>query len=339
MQADAEGMASTPLNRLLAIAKAEGLQTGALFDRLAIDPKLLWIKGRPIDRDQYLSVANTLIEALDLPDIGFRSGTSFQLNDLGVLGHAMLSSENVIRAFQTYLRYRAAFGSTFPVRALVHQQGHLTLTADIALPDSPLKRYLLENWILTLTALHDLVKEPAALFRSISFPYPEPVYSDELRQRFSCRLLFDQPTALVVFNPDITRDRLKFACESVHLLCLEECSRALRKMSRPVTLDASVKSLLVDAAGNFPSPADLCSHLNISERTLRRRLADLGTSYNKLLLEVRMERGAAYQIAGTRSIKNIALSLGYCDVVSYHHAFKRYYGVTPTQFSTQHLKK
>ncbi|WP_187276519.1 AraC family transcriptional regulator [Parahaliea maris] len=328
-------MARTPLNRLLAIAATEGLDTGELFDRVGVDPRLLLIKGRPIDRSQYLSVANALLEALDIPDIGFRSGTSFRVNDLGVLGHAMLSSENIVQAIQTYLRYRSAFGSTFPVRALIHE-GQLALTAEIALPDSPLKRYQLENWLLTLTALRELVSEPDALFRSISFAYSEPAHSDRLVEQFRCRLLFDQPASLVVFNPELTRARLKFACESVHRLCAQECTRALRNLSRPDTLDVAVKSMLVDVSTDFPSPADLSARLNISERTLRRRLADLGTSYNKLLLEARMELAAAFQASGARSIKDIALSLGYSEVESYHRAFKSFHGVTPGQFEARH---
>ncbi|MBN7795462.1 AraC family transcriptional regulator [Parahaliea mediterranea] len=328
-----QGMARTPLNRLLAIAASEGLRAADLFDRCGIDAGLLWIKGRPIDRHQYLSVANALIEALDMPDLGFRSGTSFSLGDLGVLGHAMLSSEHVTQSIQTYLRFRPAFGSTFPVRAL-ELRGQLALTADIALPDSPLKRYQLENWLLTLTALYDLVAEPEALFRSISFPYPEPLHSDRLAQQFHCELLFDQPAPLVVLNREITRSRLKFACENVHRLCAQECYRALTQLSRPHALDGTVKALLVDAAGDFPTPTELARRLNISERTLRRRLADLGTSYKRLLLEARMEVAASHQAAGTRSIKDIALSLGYADVVSYHRAFKAYHGVTPAQFRT-----
>src|SRR5690606_19413012 len=95
---DSTGDAKTALHRLLRIAAAEGLDVDAFSCQQKIDARLLTVKGNPIDRRKYLTVTSTLVQTLDIPDLGFRSGERFSLGDLGVLGHAILSSENIREA-------------------------------------------------------------------------------------------------------------------------------------------------------------------------------------------------------------------------------------------------
>ncbi|MEX2963867.1 AraC family transcriptional regulator ligand-binding domain-containing protein [Microbulbifer sp. TYP-18] len=322
------GMAKTSLNRLLAIASDQGLSA----DKDSVDSRLLQIKGERIDTGLYLSVVEEIVNLLNIPDLGMRSGQNFNMGDLGVLGHAIISSEDLAAAVKTYVDYRQAFGSVFNVHHF-YDGRELKITADLNVTHGALQRFLIENWLTTLTALSDLVKDGESLFSAIEVPYPEPQHSEEFHRQFNCPIAYGREHTRVVFNGEIGRDSLKYSCKVVNDFCKSECMRALQNLGASQSLVHTVRTLLMNSGEGFLCPADIGRRLNMSERSLRRHLALSGSSYNKLLLEVRMDLACQYLSTGNRSIKDIAYSLGYGDVVSYHRAFKSYYGITPKQFS------
>lgn len=75
--------------------------------------------------------------------------------------------------------------------------------------------------------------------------------------------------------------------------------------------------------------------LAVSPRTLQRRLAEAGVSYQMLLEDARKEAAGRYLADGTLAIGEIAYLLGYSEPAPFHRAFKRWYGTTPESFRRQ----
>ena len=76
---------------------------------------------------------------------------------------------------------------------------------------------------------------------------------------------------------------------------------------------------------------DVARQLSTSERTLRRRLADEGTSYRALLAEVRLTL-AEDAGDGALSVEDVALRLGYAEATPFIAAFRRWTGTTPARW-------
>jgi AraC-like DNA-binding protein len=69
----------------------------------------------------------------------------------------------------------------------------------------------------------------------------------------------------------------------------------------------------------------------MSERSLRRRLADEGTTYKEVVLDFRMELAASYLRGQEMTIQEVAYLAGYADASNFHRSFSSYYGETPGQ--------
>ena len=88
-------------------------------------------------------------------------------------------------------------------------------------------------------------------------------------------------------------------------------------------------------------PAGSCSidsiagDMNVSRRTLQRRLKDRDTNFQQLLQRVKSTLARKYLEDKSLSIIEIALLLGYSDPSSFSPAFKCWGGVTPTEFRGQ----
>jgi AraC-like DNA-binding protein len=76
----------------------------------------------------------------------------------------------------------------------------------------------------------------------------------------------------------------------------------------------------------------IARRLGMSGRTLQRRLADEGVSYQQLLDDARKEGAGRYLNEPTLAICEVAYLLGYSEPAPFHRAFKRWYGMTPEHF-------
>lgn len=72
--------------------------------------------------------------------------------------------------------------------------------------------------------------------------------------------------------------------------------------------------------------------LNMSVRTLQRKLKEEGGSYKEILDETREELAAQYMKNSRRSINEITYLLGFSEPSNFSRAFKRWTGRSPTRF-------
>ena len=77
---------------------------------------------------------------------------------------------------------------------------------------------------------------------------------------------------------------------------------------------------------------DIADLIGISERTLRRRLANSGTNYNKILEQNRLAIAKEKLINSNDSITEIAAYLGYDYPEHFSRAFKSWSGISPLKF-------
>lgn len=83
------------------------------------------------------------------------------------------------------------------------------------------------------------------------------------------------------------------------------------------------------ARGQLPTEDRIAEALDASSRSLRRHLAQEGTSLRALVEEVRLERAAVELAHGARSLSDLAAELGFSDQTAFTRAFTRWTGCPP----------
>jgi AraC-like DNA-binding protein len=83
----------------------------------------------------------------------------------------------------------------------------------------------------------------------------------------------------------------------------------------------------------------IARQLGVSSRTLQRRLAVSGQSYQELLDTVRREAAEKCIAASSLPIAEVAYLVGYSEPAAFHRAFKRWTGVTPHAFRERHGRR
>lgn len=115
--------------------------------------------------------------------------------------------------------------------------------------------------------------------------------------------------------------------------------RAIGGTQMPITTRCGgwVALMLREADGIQPSREVLAELLGVSPRTLSRNLETEGIDLRQLANAIRFERACAMLLDSTRSVTEIAFRLGYRDVASFTHAFKRCSGKSPRLYRKAEL--
>jgi AraC-like DNA-binding protein len=92
------------------------------------------------------------------------------------------------------------------------------------------------------------------------------------------------------------------------------------------------RALTPRVAGGDTRIGALARQLAMSGRTLQRRLAAEGVSYQELLEDARKEAAERYINESALTIGEIAYLVGYSEPAPFHRAFKRWFGITPEGF-------
>jgi len=94
----------------------------------------------------------------------------------------------------------------------------------------------------------------------------------------------------------------------------------------------SIRLAIREKAGTFPSIEVIAQQFNMSSRTLSRQLRNSGTNFQRLLDDARREVAEDQLLHSQMSIQQIAESCGFRDAQNFSQAFKRWKGMSPSEF-------
>jgi AraC-like DNA-binding protein len=120
-----------------------------------------------------------------------------------------------------------------------------------------------------------------------------------------------------------------------HARLLGLCEQFAAEMAYDTTPVSQVMAVLERAQSLTVSLPDVAAELGYSERGLRRQLDRSGTSYRKLVDQVRAQRARTLLSASAQPIKAIAGALGFESSSNFARSFKRWTGLTPNAFREQ----
>lgn len=164
------------------------------------------------------------------------------------------------------------------------------------------------------------------------FSYPRPADTRMLEQIFGAELLFDQPESCLYFE----RASLDFPLIQLEADWAESIGRSIQHLFAGADTDPMLAELRASLIRLLPagevSIDRAAQSLNISRRTLQRRLSERGTRFGQVLQDLRHELAIQYLSDERLSITDIAFLLGYADQGSFSTAFKARSGQSPREF-------
>jgi AraC-like DNA-binding protein len=118
------------------------------------------------------------------------------------------------------------------------------------------------------------------------------------------------------------------------LLLRRYCEEVLsRHAAQAPPLVETVERLIAERLTKGEAGLDAAAtELGMSSRSLSRKLAELGTSFNAIVASLRKDLAHRYLQENNLSLTEIAFLLGYTEISTFSHAFRRWTGKSPVAF-------
>jgi AraC-like DNA-binding protein len=263
------------------------------------------------------------------PGLGYYLGLQTRVTLYGYLGFALLSASTAGEALNLAVQFAPIFSTALGIELRIEgrvaslsfeERAELGSARDIVL-------------ISMLVGLRELGRAMTGRDTGgiADFAFPEPSYHARFAH-LSLNSRFDQPfnrlqfDAAVIDFPSATADPVALELARI------QCERELDKLGFDARFADRVRHLMADDDDNFDSLDQIAVHLDLSPRTVRRRLAAEGVSFSALVDQGRRDKALRLLRSSRLSIEDIARHLGYTTASSFVRAFHRWMGKTPLQY-------
>jgi AraC-like DNA-binding protein len=276
---------------------------------------------------QYFALWEAIREVSADPAIGLRIGAATSHEQLDIASISALHSANLGEALKKLARYKRL---TCPEDIRVDiRNGDAAVTFRWLLADGFTPNLLTDAMFASTVALARRGSGRPIRPRRIELTR-RVTNQPRLAHHFGCDIVFDAPADVLVF--DVSHLDTPFATHNEDLLqaVLPGLDAGIAALTQERTFIDVVDAILARGMrGQRPSVETLARELAISPRTLQRRLAESGTSYQERLDRVRQR--VAQRLLGSTDlgVGEIAWLLGFEEVNSFSRAFHQWEGTTP----------
>ncbi len=286
--------------------------------------------GRQVPMATCLRIfANTLQLDPD-PGLGIALGRQLNLRSHGFLGYAILSSRTIGEAIDLGVRYFRTRTSLFEIR-LFREDDMAVVQLDERVPLGPLGPLLVDA-LMTLIAVCGRQVTGRDFNGITRLASPRQPHHADWPEMARATVLFD--AAFNQFRFPRIGLQLPISQSDPQLLqmAMAQCEEELRHLHDAGGLLADVRRLAKQHMAEDASLDHIAGCLNLAPRTLRRRLNELGTSYQMIIEQLRRGRAVELLLHSSRSVDDIASDLGYQDPSNFGRAFRRWTGKSPRQY-------
>jgi AraC-like DNA-binding protein len=285
--------------------------------------------------DEIVAVRRLLSRLPDDAGVGVDVGSRFKLTHAGLLGFAAMSCATLREMFDIDMRYFSLTMLHIDLKLFDGLQ-HCVLELNVDHLPADVRRFFIERdlaaIVSTVGAFAYEVVERYADKVTAEVSLDKDVLSPLLTLIPLENIAFDRAHTRLHFPRAMFDEPLPQADPRTLELCMAQCDVLMQRNEQRRGITAVVRSKLFRNAGGFPTLPEVAAELDVHPRTLRRQLADEGTSFRALLNESRSALAVDLLCNVGLTVDEVSKRLGYTDTSTFCHAFKRWHGVPPSAY-------
>jgi AraC-like DNA-binding protein len=301
-----------------------------LYEKAGIKPELLLNPTARISVSCVDALWEQAAGVIEDPCFAIDMAEFWHPSQIGALGYAWLASSTLRRAFNRAVRYIHVVSEDLNFEVTDTPAG---LKLSVNLDDSVFT--LPQHHDLILTVLMHLCRfnfGDELVATQVSLARPEPECSKKIKDYFRTDVQFDtEQTCLIIARADADQT-LSSGNKQIALMHDEMLMKYLVEIKKGDIVQ-QVQSIILD---NLPdgqvTDRLVASELNLSERSMQRRLKEHQTTFRYLLDSVREMVAKQYIENPMNRMSDIAFLLGFSEQSAFSRAFKKWTGKSPVEY-------
>jgi AraC-like DNA-binding protein len=269
--------------------------------------------------------------ALNDPMFGLHLAEKSNPREIGLLFYAMSAAENVSEALTLRVRYCRIVNESVRLRLAPQPDGIFVETSFSGIARHRIKQNIEFEFAALIKAIREITGLNACP-TLVACAHGRTTDVKEFERFCGCPVEFAASSDRIGFSNETLA--LPLVTEDPHLLetlrpFCEEAARA--RNTAQGTTRAAVENEVQRLLPHGRARADLVAKaLAVSPRTLARRLAEEGTNFAEVVDGLRRSLAAQYLHESSFTLAQIGWLLGYQGATSFHHAFRRWTGHSPS---------
>jgi AraC-like DNA-binding protein len=264
------------------------------------------------------------------PARGLDIGSKVKLSHTGPLGYLVVNSRTLAELLETYMLLEKWFyGRNWSSSRADETRFEIAWSQSGGVPDRLIEQLHAMAFLTVVREACPTAGNPAV----VEVMNTESGERDAYEQAFGCPVRFDRPALRLVFPAAALRAPVEAHRSSVRDVSAN-CRRTLRE-AYPGATDL-VRAVQESIMHHLPTGASIDSvaeSMNMSRRTLQRRLGHAGCTYRQLLNGLRERHASCLLDDPQISLGEAAFLLGYSEQSAFNHAYRRWTGSSPRRNS------
>ena len=311
-----------------------GLSPGAVLAQAGLPLGLFNGEKILLTTEEFFALYRGIADASRDPAVGLKLGTENRVELYDPIKIAALSTRSLRSAIERLSRYKQL---TCPEKIDLVERGRecaVRFRWLLAEQDEP--GVLVDVCFAWIASIAERGADRRVRPKRVEFQRPE-AFRSIYEKHFECPVNFNADRNALVFSradadvPFLTYNPDLLAAIAPQLeaeLTQQMAAKGLREQVKGI-----LKGLI---AGQRPGIQDVARELRMSARTLQRRLAEDGATFQLLTEEARRELAHHYLLHSSLELNETAYLLGYEDANSFFRAFHKWEGTSPGQWKSSH---
>lgn len=315
---------------VLDIAQERGVAPSTVLRSVDLPDDLLEISDGYITPWQYTLIHVGAAHLLNDPGLGMELGLRLRPTTHGFLGYALITCGTLREALRLSLRFMRL--RQRQIRVTYFSEGdNGVIQFSEAHSFGPVRHFFIEGMLIGVMRSAQYLVDDLNLSHELWLDYPEPEYFSRYRDELP-QLRFNRPEVRIQIAEKNLDRPLRMADPMASRQAIEQCEAELARLGDSDALIAEVRAMLEDNIEAPPGLEDIAAGLFMSSRSLKRKLQAQGSSYQKLLHEVRFKTAKRLLANRDLSLQQIGEWLGYAEQASFTRAFRKWAGAAPGSF-------
>jgi AraC-like DNA-binding protein len=317
---------------LTQFAVSKGANQDALLARAGVTLDDLQDQDSRIPYANYVTLMRTAKELTNNPALALHYGEFNDFAEISIVGLITLAAETMLDAFTQMNRFAGLVIEVDCERSRfeLEQSDNVIWLIDT-------RRHANDFPELTESTFARMVSGgrrigPATLVKEVHVTHPAPAYRAEYDRVFQVPVKFEAERNQISLDHAWLSAKVALQPRYVFGILSEHAERLLKNLQDSKTTRGRVESLLMPVLHTGDVSMDkIAETLAMSRQTLFRKLKDEGTTFEKVLDELRHKLALHYLNGKKVSISETAYLVGFSEAAAFSRAFKRWTGRSPSE--------
>lgn len=312
---------------------SKGIPLAKILKGTDLSPAWLDDENALIHPSQYLTIVTNALDETGDPALALHLGRQSNLGELGIWGYAIISSPTLGEANQVAMQFWELNGALVSISHKKEGESSIWEIFPAFPIGSPrLWVFAVEELLSTFFSGCDFITRQEFQVDEIRLSYPDPGHGSLYREIFKCPVFFGRDRDLFRISFPFEDIPSSMGNPQLAAICKQQCLELMAKLKGSDELIDAIREAIIASLGQFPHLGEIAAHLAMSPRTLRRRLLERNTTYQRVLDEIRFELVKEYLATTSLSVEQVASRVSFSDATTLRRAFKKWTGMNIKDF-------